>query len=473
MHHSTIEAHPLTLRRKYHRCLPSDRGHIAFEHRPKSGFPTTILVAAALLTGCDIPMPGVEHLAPPDWSDAFDAPGNPDGFDTVDTPDTPDIPDEVGNPVRPPFEISSAGGHTCVLTDYGTVWCWGDNAFDQLGTSNEFEPKPVEITGFGSPVTALAAGGLHTCAITEAGEIMCWGFNNCGQLGNGTTDGYWIQHNTKPAPVIGFNGKPVAVSAGHEHTCALTDTGEVMCWGYNQQGQLGIGTIGHGGDPDDIGIPVPQQVVGLEPVLRISAGGDHTCAITNGHVAKCWGNDGVGAVTGNKIGEIPFPTLVPGLGSDVKTISAGGVHTCAMSGFGTVHCWGLIYGFCVPPGSGLPVAAPIKIPGFESGAIAVSAGWTHTCGVDGNLAVACWGQDDGGALGFGDPGLYRCMREALPIGGIASPVISISTGGFHACALLEGGKVVCWGNNSAGQLGDGTAEERIGAVEVVGLPISE
>ena len=129
--------------------------------------------------------------------------------------------------------------HTCALTVAGGVKCWGDNADGQLGEGTRTARRtPVDVIGLTSGVTALAAGSNHTCALTTAGGVMCWGGNDEGQLGDGTRLG-----RKSPVDVMGLSSGVTSVAAGSSHTCALTNAGGAVCWGDNSLRQIGDGTL--------------------------------------------------------------------------------------------------------------------------------------------------------------------------------------------------------------------------------------
>ncbi len=196
------------------------------------------------------------------------------------------LPTEV-----PAIWTALAGGnsHTCALTTAGGVKCWGGNPEGQLGngTISMGSSSPVDVTGLTSGVIAVAAGGMHSCAVTSAGAVKCWGSNDSGQLGNGTTTS-----SATPVDVQGLTSGVVAVAAGTSHTCALTNAGGVKCWGYNSDGQLGNGTTTFS--------PTPVNVIGLASgVSAVAGGGAHTCALTTSGGVKCWGFNGWGQLGNN------------------------------------------------------------------------------------------------------------------------------------------------------------------------------
>ena len=135
--------------------------------------------------------------------------------------------------------LSAGGDHTCALTTAGGVKCWGNGTHGQLGNGGHNDGYvPVAVVGLTSGVAALSAGDTHTCALTTAGGVKCWGYGNFGQLGNGSYHSY----SSVPVAVVGLSRGVAAVSAGGDHTCALTTAGGVKCWGYGRLGQLGNGS---------------------------------------------------------------------------------------------------------------------------------------------------------------------------------------------------------------------------------------
>ena len=358
--------------------------------------------------------------------------------------------------------ISAGWWHTCALTSSGAVKCWGSNNYGQLGdgTSGASRLTPVDVVGLASGVVAASAGGDRTCALTGNGAVKCWGYNELGQLGDGTSGTLRLT----PVDVVGLASGVVVVSAGKDHTCALTSSGAVKCWGDNNSGQLGDGTRGM----DQL---TAADVVGLASgAVAVSAGKDHTCALTSGGAVKCWGDNNSGQLGDGTSGANRLtPVEVVGLASGVVAISAGGLHTCALTSGGVVKCWGNNYvGQLGDGSSGTNRLTPVDVVGLASGALAIAAGGLHTCALTSGGAVKCWGWNDSGQLGDGTSGTNRLTP--VDVVGLASGVVAIATGGLHTCALTSGGAVKCWGTNDSGQLGDGTSgTNRLTPVNVVGL----
>ena len=382
--------------------------------------------------------------------------------------------------------ISAGGFHTCALTASGGVKCWGSNQFGQLGDGKACGgicSTPVNVTGLTSGVAAVSAGELHTCALTTASGVKCWGYNGWGQLGNGTNSGPETCDldpcSSTPLDVTDLTSGVAAISASAAHTCALTTGGGVKCWGINYFGQLGDGTTADSSTPVDVS--------GLTSgVIAVSAGGYHTCALITGGAAQCWGVNefgqlGNGTTTGPETCAIygcsTTPVDVTALTSGVAAISAGGIHSCALTTTGGVKCWGSNqFGELGDSQTcGIYICATaVDVTGLSS-AVTVSVGFHHTCSLTMAGDAKCWGRSDYGQLGDGTTtgpevcGGPPCSTTPIDVTDLTSSVAAISAGTYHTCALTTGGGLKCWGWNGFGQLGNGTTMESANPVNVFGL----
>lgn len=352
--------------------------------------------------------------------------------------------------------VSAGGGHTCALTSPGSVLCWGANHDGQLGDGEgcgAYCTAPVALPGLGSAV-AVSIGDFHSCALTTAGGVKCWGRNDDGQLGDGT-----VLDRASPVDVAGLDSGVTAISAGSTHTCAITATGGVMCWGANPDGRLGDGTV--------LDRAAPVDVAGLDSgVIAIAAGNDHTCALTAAGGVKCWGANYDGRLGDGATANRTTPIDVSGLDSGVTAISAGDFHTCAVTLAGGVVCWGYnVYG-ALGDGSTSVGTTPGGVSGLDSGVATVAAGKYHTCAVTQAGGVTCWGQR---IWGPPSEGAFTVHTTPAGLSALRSGIAAITSGDYHDCVITEAGRLKCWGYNSYGQLGNGGIWTRTYPVEVAGL----
>lgn len=349
----------------------------------------------------------------------------------------------LGIPPAAGVSVSAGGGHSCALLTGGAVRCWGANGYGQLGDGTRTpQSSAVAVSGLGSGVRALATGMHHTCVVMVAGGVKCWGANYYGQLGDNCNT-----HASLPLDVPGL-ANIIAISAGNGHTCALNASGGVKCWGQNGSGQLGTGNT--------TGSLVPVAVTGLASgVSAISAGGAHSCALLSTGAPRCWGNDAQGAVGGGGSADTRLPVPVSGLTGGVSALSAGGQHTCAVTTTGALKCWGDNGFGMLGDNSQINRPAPVDVSGAAGDHALVAAGGNHTCAILLNGSARCWGNNAHGQLGIDSIGN---TPTAAGVTGLSDRARTIAAGDHHACAIIANGSIECWGKNDFGQLGDGTRQ---------------
>ena len=207
--------------------------------------------------------------------------------------------------------------------------CWGYNGYGQLGNNLSTNGEiPTFVVGLSGGVSAIAAGFYHTCAVPSTGGVKCWGRNNFGQLGNNSTTNSPI-----PIDVSGLSSGISAVTTGDDFTCALTTIGKVKCWGINGSGQLGNNTT------TQSLIPMDANEI-TDVVNAIAAGGMHTCILTSTGGVKCWGNNVVGEYGKSDCGQHYTPVDVIGLYQRGERHHAGQFFSLCVTTTGGMKCWG-------------------------------------------------------------------------------------------------------------------------------------
>ncbi|TVY09045.1 RCC1 domain-containing protein [Paenibacillus cremeus] len=339
-------------------------------------------------------------------------------------------------------QITGGSSHTVALKSDGTVWAWGDNQLGKLGAQavvNRYIPIRVKEL---SDVKSLAAGLNHTLALKKDGTVWAWGSNNGGQLGDGSK----ISHAT-PTKVEGLNDI-IAVAAGNNHSVALRDDGVVFTWGDNTFGQLGDASY----DPE----LKPKRITdNMPPVVSIASGANHVIAITKDRDMIAWGDNSSGqlGLGGNSIGgSINSRMYVSGL-RNMKSVAAGSNFSLALKDDGVVYAWGSNASGQL----GTPFIRNISgEPGYLVGlgeVKAIAAGNSHAIILTKDGDVYTWGANAFGQLGLGNYDKTNTLTNKIAD---LSHVVSIAAGSFYSMAVKDDGSVWTWGNNAMGQLGDGT-----------------
>jgi len=248
----------------------------------------------------------------------------------------------------------------------------------------------LQPAGFDFIAQTIDTDSLHTCALDYSGQAWCWGSGGSGRLGNGAT----TQQST-PVAVEQGSLRFVSIDTGKDHTCALTDTGDMYCWGRGYEGRLGNGSR------EDVPVPTPTPVLGGHKFSSMYIGQNHTCALTPDGEAWCWGLGGHGRLGIGRIDTISVPEPVA-TNERFSTLSAGTFHTCGITLEGKGYCWGTNANGKLGVGhttSGY-YTSPEEIVGVDEFASLV-AGSDHTCGVTPDGKVYCWGNGANGRLGNG------------------------------------------------------------------------
>lgn len=415
---------------------------------------------------------------------------------TIEINDDIDLPEDDGNPCTKSACKEGAAAHLPVPVG---LTCGTDGICNGKGVCGECMPAAQRCDGraiatcseegnwvnetcpAGKPlcknasclgIRTASAGGATSCVLFDDGTVRCFGAEGSRRGSRGTVS------------VPGITGA-AELALGAAHSCARLDDGSVLCWGANGFGQIGDGTIE--------GPRAPTPVLGLTNTTAIAAGDDHTCAIVDGGKVLCWGRGDANALGGpapkppaGPKPKVPAeepsvspaepggpPSLIPGI-AGATSVTLGVRHGCLVWRGGRVACFGedesnqLGTFVAGPPAKPKPGAKPtprlVTVKGVD-GATTLAAGARHACAVVDGGAVRCWGDNSKGQLG---DGTTTARTESVIVVDVAN-VTALALGSDHSCALLESGGVRCWGDNAHNQLGDGTTTAHPTAVDVGGL----
>jgi alpha-tubulin suppressor-like RCC1 family protein len=351
-----------------------------------------------------------------------------------------------------PKQLAAGDHQTYLLYEDGSVYVWGDRyaMCEVEGTcaDHAVTPGPVRGLHLSQPVQRLeAAASDSACVVFRSHDIQCWGYAG---------GGYAVR------PDVPLHGV-AQVTVSQSCRCAVFLDGGIGCWGYNEHGALGVPGL-----PKGEGIhenrPPPLADVG-GPVIEASSGGEFTCVLSrSGHV-RCWGANSRGQLGyGHKrdIGDDETPASAGDVRIGVKPshLTLGGAHACVLTEDGRVRCWG--YGGHGGLGYGNPndigddenpeKAGDVPVGGRV---VQLDAGFAHTCALLDTGRIRCWGANDCGQLGYGHQRNVGDDETPASVGDVdvGEPAVMVSAGVNHTCSLLASGQVRCWGNNDAGQLG--------------------
>jgi alpha-tubulin suppressor-like RCC1 family protein len=351
------------------------------------------------------------------------------------------------------YQVSAGWSHSCGVSTDNLAYCWGSNGSGELGDgTTDFKLKPVPVSG-GLRFRQVSAGASSTCGVTTDNRAYCWGFNNQGQLGDGTSG----TDRLMPVSVTGGRQYRRIETSGN-HTCGLTYPGnQAYCWGHSTRGEIGDGTRGENR-------LFPVAVLGGLRFRQLSVGRVHTCAVTLQDRAFCWGSDRYGQI-GDSMGGMGSFNLTPSQvagGHHFRQIWAGGSHTCAVTTGDQAFCWGKGDSGQLGTGKLFLSTWPRRVAGQFSFK-RVTAGYSHTCATTTSNRAYCWGFNGNGRLGDGT--LIDRLTPARVAGGLSFE--QMSAGPSHTCGKTPAEVAYCWGDND-GKLGDGTITDRLTPSPVAG-----
>jgi alpha-tubulin suppressor-like RCC1 family protein len=372
---------------------------------------------------------------------------------------------------------AAAHRHTCVRTDDGRAWCWGDNAYGQLGDgTNEPGLHPVLVRGLPDTASTVQPGYAHTCALVRSHDVYCWGDNRFGQCGVSPS----VPLVTEPVRVpVSAEVRFTRITAGQEHTCAITQDERVYCWGNSSLGQCGrdpAGALGHAVQP--------ALVRDLDRVRRVAVSKDRSCAVRfDRPTLKCWGSNSLSrpsdgqSITGKLgpgAGDRPYSALPVAIdvGEDVLQAAIGADSTHVVTGSGAVLAWGRNERRQLGTESEDDIVltpAPVMIERDKR--LVPLTGVDHLIRADGSdhcavtnapradgVSIVCWGTDDWGELGAGTAeGARTTRRYPVPAPALPSYATEPTCGKDHACGeVVENGRPQIWCYGRPGMLGNGS-----------------
>lgn len=325
-----------------------------------------------------------------------------------------------------PASVSNGYSSACATLITGAINCWGRNSVGQLGPLNlgGFAKSAQPGLGLISPWLApsnASVGSQSVCLRDNNQTVKCAGGNAYGQLGNGTNTSSAAQVQVSVITGAGESTQARQVVSGANHSCARLANKNVKCWGVNNFRQLGTPTN------TVAWVNTPVDVPNLSNnVTQISSKADHTCAVHEGGAASCWGANQYGQLGDGSVSPFKGNVTVAGLGADVRQVGTGIGHSCALLAGGAVKCWGSNEFGQLGNGTTTTSAKPVSVIGLSRPASELSVGGYHTCARLDNNQIYCWGRGSKGQLGNGDNESSSTAKLVSPIGGVHFSSVQLS-----------------------------------------------
>ncbi|XP_071722519.1 ultraviolet-B receptor UVR8-like [Rutidosis leptorrhynchoides] len=360
---------------------------------------------------------------------------------------------EVSGPFRRLLLISAGASHSVALLSGNVVCSWGRGEDGQLGHGDaEDRLTPTHLSALdGLDIISVTCGADHTIAYSQSSpEVYSWGWGDFGRLGHGNSSDLFT-----PQPIKALQGLRIKqIACGDSHCLAVTMEGEVLSWGRNQNGQLGLGTS------EDS--PVPQKIQSFQgvPIKMVAAGAEHTAAVTEDGNLYGWGwgrygNLGLGDRNDRSIPEKVFAENV----EKMVMVACGWRHTISVSNTGKLYTYGWSKYGQLGHGDFEDHLVPHKLEALQGSFIAqISGGWRHTMALTSDGKLYGWGWNKFGQVGVGDY-VDHCSPVQVKFPG-EQKVVQISCGWRHTVAVTERQNVFSWGRGTNGQLGLGESKDR-------------
>lgn len=322
--------------------------------------------------------------------------------------------------------------HSCAMTVIGGLWCWGNDGVN--GAKN----TPTQMAALTSGVTDVGLSWKHSCVV-KSGTVYCWGVNDYGNLGTNNVNASFT--STTPL-AVGVPGGAVKVTSGANHSCAISTSGNVYCWGMGNKGAIGDnnGSLNRWA-PSAVQLAVTPLTY-LSGATQVSGGQYHSCAVVADTQVYCWGT-----MDGSALHRAVLRWDISGSGVTIKRLASGSDHVCALTSAGDVYCSGV--NSVGQLGDGTTTTRGGFVKANITGATDIAAGplSTHTCAAGAGGVAYCWGTGANGRLGDGSSVNKSTPTATLALGAATKTLALRQT---STCANLANGTIKCWGNNPFG-----------------------